>query len=89
MANTTIKALQTLITEAMDTIANFEGTADEASRDSVIQDAIEVISAVTPLLEDFGRGTEITPQDVRVSLVDMDDALERLDKEIDRQQAGG
>lgn len=88
MANPTIQALRALVTEAMDTLAEFTGTAEEASRDSVIQDAIEVISAVTPLVEDFGRGTEITPEDVRTSLMDMDSSIAAFDREIERQAGG-
>lgn len=85
MPNPTIPVLQVLITEAMETIAQFTGSAEDATRDSAVQDAIEVISGLTPLLEDFGRGTDITLDDARVSLVDMDAAIARLDQEADRQ----
>lgn len=84
-ASSTIASLVPLARKAWDTLEQFTGTAAEASRSNVITDAIEVISAVTPLIEDFGRGTEITPEDVRGALMDMDTALADFDAEIARQ----
>lgn len=87
-----LSGLLPIVRKAWDTLEQFTGDAAEASRSSVITDAIEVISAVTPLIEDFGRGTEITPEDVRGALMDMDTALADFDAEIakqDQEQGGG
>lgn len=84
----TLSGLLPIVRKAWDTLEQFTGDAAEASRSSVITDAIEVLSAVTPLIEDFGRGTEITPEDVRGALMDMDTALADFDAEIARQGGG-
>lgn len=88
MANT-ISTLMPLVKQAADTIAQFTGTAEEASKSSVITDAAEVLAAVVPLVDAFTRGQEVTPEDVRRQLDGMDDALSALDAEIARQDTTG
>lgn len=81
-----IASLMPQLKRAADLIADFTGDAAEASRSNVIQDAVEVISAVAPLVESFGHGIDVTPDEVRVSLIGMDQALADFDAEIARQQ---
>lgn len=84
-AASTIAGLMPLLKQAADTIAQFTGSAQQASKSNVIQDAVEVISAVAPLVESFGHGIEVTPDEVRASLMGMDKALADFDAEIARQ----
>lgn len=81
----TIAGLMPLVKSAADVIASFTGTAEQASKSSVITDAAEVIAAVSPLVDSFSRGMEVTPEDVRAALAGMDDALDAFDAEIARQ----
>jgi hypothetical protein len=85
-AISTITGLMPLVKQAAETIGQFTGTAEEASRSNVIQDAAEVIGAIAPLVDTFSRGVEVTPEDVREALVGMDTALEAFDAEIARQE---
>lgn len=84
-AASTIAGLMPLLKQAADTIAQFTGTPEEASKSSVIGDAAEVLGAIVPLVESFSHGMEVTPDDVRASLLGMDQALDAFDAEIAKQ----
>lgn len=84
-----LTAIIPVVQSALDVLATFSGSAEDASRDSKISDAAQVISAVAPLIDGFSRGEEITPEAVRDALVGMDEALTAFDEEIARQEQGG
>lgn len=44
-----------------------------------LQDAAGVVTALAPLVKQFADGEEITPENVRDALADMDEALEEFD----------
>lgn len=85
-AITTITSLMPLVKQAADVIAAFRGDAQQASSDTKIADAVEVLTAGAQLAESFSRGIEITPDDVRVALANMDEKIAAFDAEIARQE---
>jgi hypothetical protein len=85
-----IKGLMPIVQAAAQTIAAFTGKDDTAARaDDAFQKAAEIIGAVSPLVDSFSRGGEVTIEDARAALADADDALAVLDAEIARQKQGG
>lgn len=85
-AITVITSVMPLIKQAADTIAAFDGTDDQQARgDSTLQQALEVIGALAPLVDSFSRGMDVTPDDVRGALATMDDAQAAFDAEIAKQ----
>lgn len=73
--------------DAFDVIGAFRG--DDPTGDDKVQQAIEVLQAVFPLVEDFANGQEITEQDAQTALDEWSDHLDELQAEIARQRAGG
>jgi hypothetical protein len=84
-----IASLLPMIQAALGVIGAFKGSAAQAKTTSKVQDAISVVAAVTPLIQQFGAGTEVTEDQVRAALAGMDAALADFDAEIARQQAQG
>lgn len=85
-AITTIISIMPLIQQAAGVITSFVGDDDDKARaDKTIQDALEIIGAVAPLVDAFSRGQDVTPDDVRASLAGMDSALGAFDAEIAKQ----
>lgn len=72
---------------AFDTIAGFTGNAAAAKASAAVQDAVSVIAAVTPLVQSFANGQEVTPEQVKAALAGKDAALAEFDKLI--AQKGG
>lgn len=82
-----IKGVLPLITAAVDTIQSFSG--DDPQSDSTLQNAVEVLGQVFPLIETFANGDEVTQDDVREALAGYDTALSDFDAEILKQESGG
>lgn len=80
-----ITGLMPVLKSAADVIQQFTGTAEEARENSVVSDALEIIGALSPLVDSFAHGSEVTPEDVRAALAGMDEALSDFDAEIARQ----
>jgi hypothetical protein len=80
-----IQGFMPLIQNAADLVATFTGTDDEARGDSTIQQALEVIGTLAPLVDSFSRGANITPEQVRSALAGMGPALADFDAEIAKQ----
>ena len=68
-------------------VSAFQGSAQVAKATGYFTDAVGVISAVTPLIQQFGAGKEVTADDVRAALAGMHTALSAFDDEIAKQEA--
>lgn len=77
-----IATVLTLISGAMSVLTAFKGSASTAKLTGTVTEAIGTISALTPLLSQFGNGQEVTEADVRAALTGKDAALAALDKAI-------
>lgn len=77
-----ILAVLPLLQSAISTIAAFKGDAAAAKTTGYVQDAASVIAAVTPLVQSFANGNEVTPDDVKAALAGKDAALSEFDKLI-------
>lgn len=86
-AFTVITSLIPVIQAAVDTIQSFSG--DDPQSDSTLQNAVEVLGQVFPLIETFANGDEITQDDAREALAGYDTALSDFDAEILKQEQGG
>lgn len=53
-----------------------------------VQDAFGVVKALTPLVEQFSNGNEVTPEEVRAALAGADTALNEFDRLIAEKSAG-
>lgn len=94
MANATstlqnIQTVMVLLKQAADTILSFSGGSQQILGSNVIQEAVEVISAASPLVESFGRGNEVTADDVRMSFAGLHQTLSNFDAEIAKQEQQG
>jgi hypothetical protein len=83
----TITQILPLLQSALATIAMFNGTAKAAQDVAYVQDAVMVVSALTPLVLAFGSGQEVTPEQVRLALKGKDDALATFDQLIAAKEA--
>jgi len=77
-----------MLQTATQVIGMFNGGAKLAKGNAAVQDALGVVSALTPLVQQFGAGEEITPADVRAALAGKDAALSSLDALIASKSAG-
>lgn len=68
---------------ALSVIGAFKGSAQVAKVTGEIQDAVGVVTALTPLVQQFGSGKEITADDVRAALAGKDAALKTFDDLIE------
>ena len=75
-------SLLPMFQSAISTVASFTGNALEAKTTGYIQDAVHIVTAFTPLVQQFAGGTEVTEEDVRNALAGKDAALAELDAEI-------
>lgn len=82
-----ILALLPMFQSAIGVIGAFKGNAAAAKVDSAVQDAVSVVKAVTPLIEQFGRGEEVTPEDARQALAGMHAQLDQFDELIAQKSA--
>lgn len=76
-----------MIQTALTILGQFKGSAVEAKASGYVQDAVGVITALSPLIESFSNGTEVTEEDLRVALAGKDAAIAALDAMI--AQKGG
>lgn len=74
-----VAVILSLLQPAIDVYGAFKGTAAQARASSVVQDAMGVIQALTPLLTQFSSGTEVTLEDVRASLSGFDSKIDELE----------
>lgn len=88
-AITVIQGLMPLLKAAADTIAAFTGNEDAARVDTLFTNATGVINAVTPLINSFTQGMDVTEEDARAALADMDEALADFDAEIAKGDTTG
>lgn len=72
-----------MITNALSVIGSFTGSAKVAKVTGVVQDAVSVVNALTPLVTKFGQGHEVTEDDVREALAGKDAALAEFDALIE------
>lgn len=68
-----------LIQSAIGVLGAFQGNAAQARATGYVQDAVNVITSLTPLIEQFGSGKEVTEDDVRAALAGKDKALSDFD----------
>ena len=68
-----------LIQSAIGVLGAFKGSAVEAKATGYVQDATSVITALSPLVDQFANGHEVTPDDVKAALAGKDAALAQLD----------
>jgi hypothetical protein len=78
----TVTLVLPLISEALAVIAAFKGDANLARSTGQIQDAIDVVESLIPLVVDWGNGVEVTPEEVIAALEGKDAALAAFDKLI-------
>lgn len=74
-----ITTILQLIAGAVSVVQQFDGGAAMAKATGYVQEAIGTIAALTPLVEKWGSGEEVTLEDARQALAGKDDALKRLD----------
>lgn len=82
-----LPAVLPMLTQAIDVVAKFNGPAELAKTTGYVQDAIGVVNALAPLVKQYGRGEEVTTEDVRRALATKDAALREFDRLIEK--AGG
>jgi len=75
----TLALLLPLIQSAVGVLGAFKGSAAQAKATGYVQDAVGVITAISPLVDQFANGKEITPDDVKAALAGKDAALAQLD----------
>ena len=80
--STALLSVIPMISNALSVVAAFNGNANVAKATGYVQDAIGVVNALTPLVTQFGRGEEVTEDDVRAALAGKDAALEDFDRLI-------
>ena len=71
-----------ILEQALSVVGSFSGNAKVAKVTGYVQDAASVIGALTPLVQQFTQGKEVTEDDVRVALAGMDKALSEFDAAI-------
>lgn len=72
----------TLIQGAMSVLTAFKGSAATAKITGTVTEAIATITALAPIVQQFGDGKEVTPDDVRAALAGKDAALAEFDRVI-------
>jgi hypothetical protein len=80
-------AILPLLNSALAVVAAFKGSAAQAKASSLVQDALAIIGALSPLVQQFGSGTDVTADQVKAALAGKDAALAAFDQEIARQEA--
>lgn len=76
---TVILAILPLIQSALGVLGAFRGTAVQAQASGYVQDAVGVITALTPLVQQFTSGKEVTADDLVAALAGMPKAVDDLD----------
>lgn len=76
-----------LIQTALSVVGSFKGSPQVAKTTGYVQDALSVVSALTPVVQQWGAGVEVTPEDVKAALAGKDAALAEFDKLIAEKSA--
>ncbi len=71
-----------MLNTALGVIGAFKGSAQAAKVTGYVQDAVSVVTALSPLVTQFGSGKEVTEEDVRAALAGMDTALNEFEATI-------
>ncbi len=71
-----------LIQTALGVIGSFNGSPQLAKTTGYVQDAVKVVTALTPLVQGFANGQDVTPDDVRGALLTEGASLDAFDAEI-------
>lgn len=74
-----ITAILELIAGAVSVVKAFDGGPDVAKATDYVQEAIGTIAALTPLVQKWGSGENVTLDDAREALDGMHGALTKLD----------
>lgn len=83
-----ILTVLSMLTQALGVVGQFKGNAQVAKTTGYVQDAVQVVGALAPLVQQFGAGHEVTPDDVRAALAGKDAALKSFDELIAAKSAG-
>lgn len=89
MSLAVIQGIVPVLTSALNAIAAFTGSDQAARNSNIITNAVDIIGALGPLVEDFAAGSDVTEEDVRSALAGMDEQLATFDEEIRKRQAAG
>lgn len=84
-----ILSVVSMISQATGIIGAFNGGAKAAKFSGAVQDAVSVVTALAPLVTQFGKGEDVTPEQVREALAGKDAALVEFDKLIAEKDRGG
>ncbi len=76
-----------VLQSAIGVISSFSGNAQAAKVAAHVQDAVSVVTALTPLVQQFAGGQDVTEAQVRTALAGKDAALAALDAEIAKHAA--
>jgi hypothetical protein len=76
-----------MIQTALAVVGSFKGSPQVAKVTGYVQDAVAVVNALTPLVNQFAAGQDITEDDVKAALAGKDAALKMFDDLI--KQKGG
>lgn len=71
-----------LIQTALNVVGSFKGNAQLATTTGYVQDAVSVIGALTPLVQGFASGKEVTETDIRNALAGMHTAIAEFESLI-------
>lgn len=82
-----IKSVLPLLDAALETFKSFQG--DDPKSDTTLQNAADILREGFPLLETFAKGNEVTQEDAEAAFAGYDQAMEDLNAEIAKQEAGG
>lgn len=85
---TVILAILPLIQSALGVLGAFKGTAVQAQATGYVQDAMSVVTALTPLVQQFTSGKEVTADDLVATLAGMHKSLDDNDALIAEKSAG-
>ena len=77
-----ILSILPILQSALAVFGAFKGTAAQAKVSTIVQDALSVVDALTPLVQSFGKGKEVTPAMVKKALAGKEAALAAFDAEI-------
>ena len=82
-----VLSVVSMIQTALSVVGAFKGSPQVAKATGYVQDAVSVVNALTPLVNQFTAGREVTEDDVKAALAGKDAALATFDDLI--HQKGG
>lgn len=77
-----ILSVVSMIQTALSVVGAFKGSPQVAKVTGHVQDAVSIVTALTPLVTQFGAGTDVTPADAKAALAGKDAALAEFDRVI-------